>query len=316
LITKVLPVGSQQELADIFGPFDENIRGISETFNVSVRMRKNALEVRGSASGVRGALAVISAAKGNNFKAERVKKEVVSGKTVGNCLFRSYNGRDIFPNSPTQKKYVASMGKNPITIATGPAGTGKTFLAVVCGLKFIAQGQFSKIILSRPIVEAGERLGFLPGDFEEKVCPYLVPLYDAFRRFIGPYVFNRHRKNGIIEIVPLAYMRGRTLDNAFIILDEAQNTTVLQMKMILTRLGPNARAVINGDVTQIDIEKGVESGLVHAERILKNIRGINFIQFTRRDVVRHPLVKKIVVAYGGGSVGSRERTAGTLRENR
>jgi len=312
LITKVLPVASQQELADIFGPFDENISGISETFNVSVRMRKNALEVRGSASGVRGALAAISAA---NFKAERVKKEVVSGKTVGNCLFRSYKGRDIFSNSPAQKKYVASMGKNPITIATGPAGTGKTFLAVVCGLNFIARGQFSKIILSRPIVEAGERLGFLPGVFEEKVFPYLAPLYDAFGRLIGPYVFNRHRKNGIIEIVPLAYMRGRTLDNAFIILDEAQNTTVLQMKMILTRLGPNARAVINGDVTQIDIEKGVESGLVHAERILRNIRGINFIQFSRRDIVRHPLVKKIVVAYGGGAA-ERQKTAEKFRENR
>jgi len=310
LITKVLPVGSQQELADIFGPFDENIRGISETFNVSVKMRKNALEVRGSASGVKGALAAISSA---NFKPPPVKKETVSGETDSNSLFRSYKGRDIFPNSPVQKKYVDSMDKNPITIATGPAGTGKTFLAVVSGLKFIAQGQFSKIILSRPIVEAGERLGFLPGVFEEKVSPYLAPLYDSFRRLIGAYVFNRHRKNGIIEIVPLAYMRGRTLDNAFIILDEAQNTTVLQMKMILTRLGPNARAVINGDVTQIDIGKGMESGLVHAERILKNIKGINFVQFTRRDVVRHPLVKKIVGAYGAAG---RKSAAGKFQEKR
>jgi len=308
LITRVLPIKSQQQLADIFGPLDENIQGISKTFNVSVRVEKNCLKVKGKAAGVKKALSAINTLKDGNGRVAQCGIESSPENIRGNCLFRSYKGREIFPNSPSQKKYIASMEKNPITIATGPAGTGKTFLAVMCGLKYVFQGRFSKIILSRPIVEAGERLGFLPGDFEEKVCPYLAPLYDAFRYLIGAHSFNRHKKNGVIEIVPLAYMRGRTLDNAFIILDEAQNTTVLQMKMVLTRLGPRARAVVNGDVTQIDIERGVESGLVHAGKVLKNIRGINFIKFTRRDVVRHPLVKKIVAAYSVSGDDRRETT--------
>lgn len=310
MITRVLPIKSQQQLSDIFGPLDENIHTISKAFNVSIRVGKNCLKVKGKTDGVQKALSAINSLKNGNGRVAQCDPESSPENTNDNCLFRSYKGQEIFPNSPVQKKYIASMEKNPITIAIGPAGTGKTFLAVMCGLKYVFQGKFSKIILSRPIVEAGERLGFLPGDFEEKVCPYLAPLYDAFRYLIGTHSFNRNKKNGVIEIVPLAYMRGRTLDNAFIILDEAQNTTVLQMKMILTRLGSRARAVINGDITQIDIAKGVESGLVHARKVLKNIRGINFIQFTRQDVVRHPLVKKIVAAYSSSGDGRRETAGG------
>ncbi len=298
MATRYFSINSQEELADIFGPFDENIRNISKTFNVSVRLRRNRIEIRGGPKGVDGALSAIASLRDAAEKnGKNVKWKEFAPDGTDEYIFKTHSGRKIVARTPAQKKYVLSMERNPVTIATGPAGTGKTFLAVVVALRNLFQGKFSKIILSRPIVEAGERLGFLPGDFEEKVFPYLAPLYDAFLFLIGSSAFNRYRKNGIIEIVPLAYMRGRTLDNAFVILDEAQNTTILQMKMLLTRLGPNGVVVVNGDTTQIDLGDEVVSGLVHAGKILKKIRGINFLRFTEKDVVRHPLVKKIVAAY-------------------
>ncbi|MEA2082593.1 MAG: PhoH family protein [Elusimicrobiota bacterium] len=299
MITKIIHIKNQGELADIFGPYDSNIKKINEVFDVEVSVRANTLVLKGRAADLAGAAKEIdNLRRGGVLSVRRPVRK--TGMSSG-ALYTAHNGREIIPASPAQKKYVASMIKNPVTIASGPAGTGKTFLAVSCALKFLQEGRFSKIILSRPIVEAGERLGYLPGDFEEKVNPYLAPLNSAFISLAGGRAFSRQKASGVIEIVPLAYMRGRTLDDAFVILDEAQNTTSLQMKMILTRLGPKSAVCINGDETQIDLERGVKSGFVNAMDVLAGIRGIKFIKFGKRDVVRHPLVKKIVAAYGAAS---------------
>jgi len=295
LTTKYISIKSQREIADIFGPYDENVKNLMKTFDVRIRLRKNRIEVTGKSEDVDEAISAIVALRQQGEKITD-KKSPISEISEG-AILKTVRGDEIFPQTRSQKKYVKAMNSNPITIATGPAGTGKTFLAVCCALKFFFEGKFSKIILSRPVVEAGEKLGFLPGDFEEKVYPYLAPIYDAFIFLIGAHAFNKYKRTGVIEIVPLAYMRGRTLDNAFIILDEAQNTTIAQMKMILTRLGPNGVIVVNGDDTQIDLEKSVPSGLIHAKKILKGIRGISFVEFSQRDVIRHPIVKKIVSAY-------------------
>ncbi|PKM99968.1 MAG: hypothetical protein CVU78_03600 [Elusimicrobia bacterium HGW-Elusimicrobia-2] len=296
MITKIIHIRNQGELSDIFGPYDSNIKKIRQMFDVGVSVRANSLVLRGKARDLdEAAKEIESLRRGGVLTAKRTEADIVCSAQPP-FTFRS--GSKISPSSPAQKKYIESMLKNPVTIATGPAGTGKTFLAVLCALRFLEEGRFSKIILSRPIVEAGERLGYLPGDFEEKVNPYLAPLNSAFITLAGERYYGRQKASGVIEIVPLAYMRGRTLDDAFVILDEAQNTTALQMKMILTRLGPKGAICINGDETQIDLERGVKSGLVNAQEVLAGIRGIKFIKFSKRDVVRHPLVKKIVAAYG------------------
>jgi len=296
LITKIIHIRNQGELSDIFGPYDSNIKKINQMFDVGVSVRANSIVLRGKARDLdEAAKEIENLRRGGVLTDKRTGADIVPSAQPP-LTFRG--GRKISPSSPAQKKYMESMLKNPVTIATGPAGTGKTFLAVLCALSFLEEGRFSKIILSRPIVEAGERLGYLPGDFEEKVSPYLAPLNSAFITLAGERYYGRQKAAGVIEIVPLAYMRGRTLDDAFVILDEAQNTTALQMKMILTRLGPKGAICINGDETQIDLERGVKSGLVNAHEVLAGIRGIKFIKFSKRDVVRHPLVKKIVAAYG------------------
>lgn len=283
-------------MSDIFGPYDSNIKKINQMFDVGVSVRANSIVLRGKARDLdEAAKEIENLRRGGVLTAKRPEADIVRSAQTP---FTFRGGRKISPSSPAQKNYMESMLKNPVTIATGPAGTGKTFLAVQCALSFLEEGRFSKIILSRPIVEAGERLGYLPGDFEEKVSPYLAPLNSAFITLAGEKYYGRQKAAGVIEIVPLAYMRGRTLDDAFVILDEAQNTTALQMKMILTRLGPKGAICINGDETQIDLERGVTSGLVNAQEVLAGIRGIKFIKFSKRDVVRHPLVKKIVAAYG------------------
>jgi len=306
LITKIINIKTQRELADVFGPYDSNIKKINQMFAVDVSVRDNRLVLRGKAADLDAAVREIeNLRRGGSLPEKRSESEIGN---PGDSFYTSHKGKKISPASLAQKKYIESMIKNPVTIASGPAGTGKTFLAVACALKFLEGGRFSKIILSRPIVEAGERLGYLPGDFEEKVNPYLAPLHSAFISLVGARVLSRQKASGVIEIIPLAYMRGRTLDDAFVILDEAQNTTALQMKMILTRLGPKGVLCINGDETQIDLEKGVKSGLINARNILSGIKGIKFIKFGERDVVRHPLVKKIVAAYeavkiSGGNKG-------------
>ncbi len=225
---------------------------------------------------------------GKNFRPEDISSLKISFQDTGKV---------IMPKTLNQAHYITAMQSHPITISTGPAGTGKTYLAVVMALKFLLTGKVDRIVLTRPAVEAGENLGYLPGDLIQKINPYLRPLYDALFDLQPFEKISKMMEKNIIEVAPLAYMRGRTLNNAFIILDEAQNTTVAQMKMFLTRLGVNSKIVISGDDTQIDIEKPKKSGLLQAMRILKDISDISFIRFTREDISRHPIVEKIVAAY-------------------
>lgn len=212
-------------------------------------------------------------------------------------LIKDAKGKSIRIKNLGQREYIEAIKKNDVTFGIGPAGTGKTFLAVVMAIAALKKGEVQKIIVTRPAVEAGENLGFLPGDLKEKVDPYLRPIYDALYQIFGTEHTNRLMERGVIEIAPLAYMRGRTLDDAFVILDEAQNTTVMQMKMFLTRLGFNSKMIINGDISQIDLPKGSLSGLVHAIKVLENVKQIAFVNFSAQDVVRHPVVAKIIEAY-------------------
>ncbi|MBD0967958.1 PhoH family protein [Lactobacillus crispatus] len=212
-------------------------------------------------------------------------------------LIRDAKGRPIRVKNMGQKRYVEAIDKSAVVFGIGPAGTGKTFLAVVCAIAAFKKGEVSRIILTRPAVEAGESLGFLPGDLKEKVDPYLRPIYDSLYAILGTNTTDRLMERGVIEVAPLAYMRGRTLDDAFVILDEAQNTTDAQMKMFLTRLGFNSKMVVNGDMTQVDLPGRQHSGLIDARHILKNIDQIKFINFSANDVVRHPVVAKIITAY-------------------
>ncbi|KAF1295863.1 phosphate starvation-inducible protein PhoH [Enterococcus sp. JM4C] len=212
-------------------------------------------------------------------------------------IVKDHHGKPIRVKNIGQKNYVASVKKHDVVFGIGPAGTGKTFLAVVMAIAALKRGEVQKIILTRPAVEAGENLGFLPGDLKEKVDPYLRPVYDALYQIFGTEHTNRLMERGVIEIAPLAYMRGRTLDDAFVILDEAQNTTIAQMKMFLTRLGFQSKMIVNGDSSQIDLPRGVMSGLIHAERTLKSIKKIDFVTFEASDVVRHPVVAEIIQAY-------------------
>lgn len=212
-------------------------------------------------------------------------------------ILKDHHGRSIRIKNAGQKRYIDAVKQHDVVFGVGPAGTGKTYLAVVMAVAALKKGEVQKIILTRPAVEAGESLGFLPGDLKEKVDPYLRPVYDALYQIFGSEHTNRLMERGVIEIAPLAYMRGRTLDDAFVILDEAQNTTVAQMKMFLTRLGFQSKMIVNGDTSQIDLPKGVISGLVHAERTLKSIKKLSFIHFEAGDVVRHPIVAEIIQAY-------------------
>ena len=226
---------------------------------------------------------------------EDIKKVIELDEDI---VGRTFAGKPIKPKTITQKEYVNSINNNLLTFAVGPAGTGKTFLAICRAVSFFKNGDIERLILTRPAIEAGEKLGFLPGDLQSKIDPYLRPLYDALYKIMGIESFNTNLEKGTIkEVAPLAYMRGRTLDNAFIILDKAQNTTVSQMKMFLTRIGFNSKVVVTGDDTQIDLPKDVVSGLINAKKVLSNVDGIKFINLTSKDVVRHPIVQKIVSAY-------------------
>ncbi len=223
-------------------------------------------------------------------------KEIIDDEEYNSIIL--YSKKDVIKaKTPTQVKYFESVKKNDICFAIGPAGTGKTYLAVAFAVSALKKGLVQRIILARPAVEAGESLGFLPGDFREKIDPYLRPLYDALQDMLPKEKMHNYLENGIVEIVPLAFMRGRTLNDAYVILDEAQNSTAMQMKMFLTRLGPNSKAIITGDITQIDLPSKSQSGLIQVKGILKNIDGVDFIYFNRDDVVRHKLVKDIINAY-------------------
>lgn len=295
----------------VFGQFDANIKQVEHACGVQIVNRGDDVKIVGAERGVRKAWSVVSslaalAAKGEEITEQNLNYFLASAeeadlkeleKVYDDLICVTANGRHLKPKTLGQKKYVDLMKNNTVVFGIGPAGTGKTYLAMAMAITAFKNNEVSRIILTRPAIEAGEKLGFLPGDLQQKVDPYLRPLYDALYEIMGAENFMKNMEKGLIEVAPLAYMRGRTLDNAFIVLDEAQNTTPEQMKMFLTRIGFGAKAVITGDVTQIDLAEGKRSGLMEATKILSGIEGIGMITLTNKDVVRHPLVQKIILAY-------------------
>ena len=307
---KILAIGNEDVLHALFGTFDENVQNIETRCGVRIVSRSGNLIITGEDAGVQKAAAVFEQMVELIERKESVDIQTVRyllsldgeskanvAEALSDCLCITYKGKPIKPKSLGQKNYVDSIIKNVVTFGEGPAGTGKTYLAVALAVNALKSKQVSRIILTRPAVEAGEKLGFLPGDLQNKVDPYLRPLYDALYDMLGGEMFQRYMEKGIIEIAPLAYMRGRTLEDSFIILDEAQNTSKEQMKMFLTRFGYHSKIVVTGDITQIDLPHGTQSGLKHALGVLENIEGIGIHRFDKKDVVRHPLVQKIIGAY-------------------
>lgn len=306
-----MPVSGMDCIHSIFGNLDENINIIQKEYNVTVYSRNGEIIVGGAEANVDAAAAVIDSLEKMYNNGEVINDQsvryVISAINDGmqqqleslssDCVCVTFTGKPVKPKTIGQKKYVDSIRHNTIVFGIGPAGTGKTYLAVAQAVRAFKSHEIQRIILTRPAVEAGEKLGFLPGDLQNKVDPYLRPLYDALFDMMGAEAFQRNQERGYIEVAPLAYMRGRTLDDSFIILDEAQNTTPEQMKMFLTRLGFNSKMVITGDITQIDLADNKRSGLVEASKVLKNIEGIEQIKFSEKDVVRHKLVQDIVKAY-------------------
>ena len=301
-----------ENIQKLVGVNDGNLKLLSEGYDLSVTDTGNDIVIAGDdEANVKKAVAVLKALDsvvntGVNVGAPdtvSAMKMADKGTTeyfadlYKKVLIRDAKGRPIRVKNMGQKRYVEAINKSDVVFGIGPAGTGKTFLAVVCAIAAFKKGEVSRIILTRPAVEAGESLGFLPGDLKEKVDPYLRPIYDSLYAILGTNTTDRLMERGVIEVAPLAYMRGRTLDDAFVILDEAQNTTDAQMKMFLTRLGFNSKMVVNGDMTQVDLPGRQHSGLIDARRILKNIDQIKFINFSAQDVVRHPIVAKIITAY-------------------
>ncbi|MBQ9756890.1 MAG: PhoH family protein [Clostridia bacterium] len=298
-------------LINLFGNFDENIRLIEKSYDVAVINRGSNIKIGGEPDKVDAATRAINSllamAHDGTTLGEQEVRYVMSQIDEGNekeletlgqdCVCITSRGTPIRAKTLGQKSYISAIEKNSIVFGIGPAGTGKTYLAVAMAVKAFKNKEVNKIILTRPAVEAGESLGFLPGDMQEKVDPYLRPLYDALGDMLGGEAFHKNIERGLIEVAPLAYMRGRTLDDAFIILDEAQNTTPEQMKMFLTRMGFSSKIVVTGDVTQIDLPRDKKSGLRDAEMVLKGVEGIEFMYLSEMDVVRHPLVQKIVKAY-------------------
>jgi phosphate starvation-inducible PhoH-like protein len=288
-------------LASLCGPMDENLRQIEAAFDVVIRRRGSRFSATGARAGEGiSALEYFYNKAASELTLDDIQLGLVElmrgAEAEGGPLLRTRRA-DLKPRTPGQALYLEQIQSHDITFGIGPAGTGKTYLAVACAVDALERDTVKRIVLTRPAVEAGERLGFLPGDLAQKVDPYLRPLYDALYDLMGFDKVMKLIERNTIEVAPLAFMRGRTLNHAFIILDEAQNTTPEQMQMFLTRIGFGARAVVTGDVTQIDLPKGVRSGLKEAEEILGDVRGIAFTRFTRDDVVRHPLVARIVDAY-------------------
>ena len=298
-------------IGPLFGAFDENINIIAHAFDVKILNRDGDIKIIGEEANAQKAFSCVEnlacmLKNGETINEQAVRYAVsVAGEgspeefadMAKDCVSISFTGKPIKAKTIGQKKYVDYIRKNTVTFGVGPAGTGKTYLAVALAVRAFKTKEAQRIILTRPAVEAGEKLGFLPGDLQHKVDPYLRPLYDALFDMLGAEAFQRNMERGYIEVAPLAYMRGRTLDDSFIILDEAQNTTNEQMKMFLTRLGFNSRMVITGDITQIDLADTRRSGLVQAVRVLKNISDIAVCYFSEKDVVRHRLVQDIVKAY-------------------
>ena len=296
---------------NVLGQFDENAKKIEKTLKVSIISRDGDLRIIGVKEAVKKAKSaieeLIQLSKRNNIITQQnvdyilalllEEKENVLVSLDNDCICHTINGKPVKPKTLGQKDYVDAIRKNMIVFGIGPAGTGKTYLAIAMAVTAFRNEEVSRIILTRPAIEAGEKLGFLPGDLQSKIDPYLRPLYDALYQIMGAESFQKNTEKGLIEVAPLAYMRGRTLDNAFIILDEAQNTTPSQMKMFLTRIGFGSKVIITGDASQKDLPKDTKSGLEVASKILKDIKEISFCKLTSKDVVRHPLVQKIVEAY-------------------
>lgn len=292
----------------IAGKGDEHLRWLEAQYGIKVIPRGINLILLGEAEGVekvRKILANVAGLKRDvtahdfHYASELVNTgtEVSLQDINSDVIITTARGRQIYPKTQGQKRYIKAINENVVVFAIGPAGTGKTYLAMAAAVAALKRKEVSRLVLTRPAVEAGEHLGFLPGDLQDKVDPYLRPLYDALYDILGQENFTKLREKGVIEIAPLAYMRGRTLDDSFIILDEAQNTTSEQMKMFLTRLGYGSKAVVTGDITQIDLPRGRTSGLLKIEKILRNVQGIAFSYLNDTDVVRHPLVQRIIKAY-------------------
>ncbi len=311
MFEQIINFDRMEQAVALFGSFDENIKLIENQYSVNVISRGSDLKITGEAENVAKAVRAVNGLlllinKGEALSEQNVRYvmglvddggEDKLAAMTNNCICISSKGKPIKPKTLGQEKYVDAIKGSTVVFGIGPAGTGKTYLAVAMAVNAFRAKEVNRIILTRPAVEAGEKLGFLPGDLQQKVDPYLRPLYDALFDMLGAENFQRYQERGNIEVAPLAYMRGRTLDDSFIILDEAQNTTPEQMKMFLTRLGFNSKMVITGDVTQIDLPDGKRSGLVEATKILKNVDDIKTIKFNEKDVVRHRLVQDIVKAY-------------------
>ncbi|HZK25254.1 MAG TPA: PhoH family protein [Oscillospiraceae bacterium] len=306
-----IPVDSNEEIKQLLGRFDQHVTLLDRYFKVRIIPQGNAIIIEGKQDEAEKVALLfrelrwllqqgqVPTLPDVEYAIELIRTgqaERLRG-LFGDTVFLTPRGKRIKPKTIGQKEYLDAIRKRDIVFGIGPAGTGKTYLAMTMAVKALKERSVQRLVLTRPAVEAGENLGFLPGDLQDKVDPYLRPLYDALYDLLGSDVYHAYLEKGMIEIAPLAYMRGRTLDDAFIILDEAQNTTVEQMKMFLTRLGYGSRAVITGDITQIDLPRERFSGLRQVQSILKDIPGIDFIYLTKNDVVRHPLVQKIINAY-------------------
>ena len=300
-----------KDMSNVFGQMDANTKKIERTFQVSVIERDGRIKIVGEDASVKSASAVLTqlcqlSERGNIIHEQNVDYTIAMAMEENHAavleidkelICHTTNGKPIKPKTLGQKQYIDLISENDIVFGMGPAGTGKTYLAMAMAVNALKKQEISRIILTRPAIEAGEKLGFLPGDLQSKIDPYLRPLYDALYQIMGADSFQKNMEKGLIEVAPLAYMRGRTLDNAFIILDEAQNTTPAQMKMFLTRIGFGSKVIITGDMTQKDLAPGTTSGLDVAIRVLSGMDDIGFCRLTSKDVVRHPLVQKIVQAY-------------------
>lgn len=311
LIERTIEFEKIEHAMNLFGNYDENVRIIEQAFNVKIMSRDDEIRISGATNEVEKAETIVKRLLSTASNGELITKQNVSyliqlagdndmekvREYTNDIICVTARGKQIRSKTYGQKNYVSAIRKNTVTFGIGPAGTGKTFLAVAMAVTAFRNKEVNRIVLTRPAVEAGEKLGFLPGDLQNKVDPYLRPLYDSLYELMGAETYQQYLEKGMIEVAPLAYMRGRTLDDSFIILDEAQNTTPEQMKMFLTRIGFGSKAVVTGDITQIDLPGDKRSGLKEVMKILKDIEGVEFVHLSEKDVVRHELVQRIIKAY-------------------